>query len=66
MTGRLCAVRVGFKETRLEETEDEFGSVEVMCKFTTILLCYADDAKRGHVISIIRFLRENQRDLNNH
>lgn len=55
-----------FKETRLEETEDEFGSVEAMCKFTKILLCYADDAKRGHFISIIRFLRDNQSDLNNH
>ena len=61
MTARLCGVGVGFKEARLEETEDEFASVEEMCKFMKILLCYADDAKRGHSISIIRFLKENKK-----
>lgn len=57
---------MGLKEIRLEETEDEFASAEEMCKFMKIWLCYADDAKRGHFISIMRFLKENQRDLNNH
>lgn len=66
MAGSLCGLDVGFKETGLEETEDEFASVEEMCKFMKILLCYVDDAKRAHFISIIRFLKENQSDLNNH
>lgn len=46
--------------------EDEFASVEEMCKFVKILLCYADNGKRGHFISIIRFLKENESYLNNH
>lgn len=57
------------KELRLEETEemeDEFASAEERCLFMKICLCYDDDAKREHFTSIIRFLKENQSNLNNH
>lgn len=51
ITGRLCGVRLGFKETKVKEKEDEFSSVEEMCKFIKVSLCYADDAKRGLLLA---------------
>lgn len=51
MAGRLCGIRLGFKEAKVEEKEDEFSSVEEMCKFMKVLLCYADDAKRGLLLA---------------